>query len=50
MNCNICQTHCENCGSTDYEDVDRFANHGYSTCCNELIVANNDECRGFHGE
>lgn len=44
MNCSTTKTHCENCGSTDYENL--TGNGGYSACCNELIV--NGNCRGHH--
>lgn len=30
--------HCQQCGSTDPEDVNPFGNDGYSLCCNERIV------------
>lgn len=33
------KTHCQACGSTDYEDImftEEF--EGYSTCCNEIVV------------
>jgi len=29
------QEHCENCGSTDYEDL-HTGDQGYTACCNEL--------------
>lgn len=44
MNCTTTTTHCENCGSTSYENL--TGNQGYSACCNELIV--NSDCRGHH--
>lgn len=28
-------THCESCGSTDYEDL-HTGDQGYTACCNEL--------------
>lgn len=37
----ISQAHCQQCGSTDGEDVGFEAarnNDGYSACCNELIM------------
>lgn len=43
--CTIQGTHCENCGSTDWEDVE--GGEGYSHCCNEVVV-NQDCCRGHH--
>lgn len=43
--CDIKMDHCENCGSTDPEDLD--GDDGYSACCNEGIV-NNKECNGNH--
>jgi hypothetical protein len=57
--CTETETHCEFCGSTDGEDVNAFANDGYSTCCNEIIVrgVRRDgygdlvtDCRNHHGE
>lgn len=30
------QRHCENCGSTDREDLD-YGDQGYTACCNELV-------------
>ena len=32
--------HCQQCGSTDYEDVEfgPRENDGYTTCCNERVV------------
>lgn len=32
----IAQSHCQQCGSTDNEDL--FTDDGYSACCNEIIV------------
>jgi len=29
--------HCENCGSTDPEDL--RGGHGYTSCCNELVCS-----------
>lgn len=45
--CTLTVTHCEQCGSTDHEDIDPFANDGYSSCCNE-IIASPGSCRGHH--
>ena len=47
--CTINAEHCEHCGSTDPEDTDRFANEGYSVCCNELLT-DRAGCRDHHGE
>ena len=33
---------CEACGSTNPQDIDPWANDGYSTCCNELIVSGDE--------
>ena len=46
--CNIEARHCENCGSTDPEDVSpQVCDNGYTACCNEC-VAYSDDCRGHH--
>jgi hypothetical protein len=37
--CTINETHCENCGSTDYEDLNT-GDQGYSACCNEIVTWN----------
>lgn len=47
MSCKTTERHCENCGSTDYEDV-HCGDQGYSACCNELVVDGRD-CRDHHG-
>lgn len=46
--CTTNTRHCENCGSTDPEDL--TGNDGYSACCNELIVSGADDCRNHHGD
>jgi len=46
--CNIDGTHCESCGSTDYEDV-HCGDQGYTACCNELISYDRQGCRNHHG-
>jgi len=46
--CTIKQRHCEQCGSTDPEDVND-GDQGYSACCNE-IVTDARWCRGHHLE
>lgn len=43
--CTTAARHCEQCGSTDREDVGAGS---YSSCCNELIVTSSD-CDNFHG-
>lgn len=43
-NCNRPDLHCESCGSTDPEDINPFANDGYSACCNELVVSGPHDC------
>ena len=48
--CTIDTTHCENCGSTDYEDIVANADQGYTGCCNELTAYGRSDCRGFHNE
>lgn len=45
--CAIQGQHCENCGSTDYEDL-HTGDQGYTACCNELIAYDAAECRGHH--
>lgn len=44
--CTTNQRHCEQCGSTDYEDL--IDNDGYSACCNEIIAACSSDCDGGH--
>jgi hypothetical protein len=44
--CTINEWHCENCGSTDVEDLD--GDQGYTACCNEL-PADSVVCRNHHG-
>ncbi len=37
----ISQPHCQQCGSTDYEDVNTHDDpdlQGYSACCNEIVI------------
>lgn len=46
--CRTTTRHCEQCGSTDYEDTD-LGDQGYSACCNELVV-DSSYCRDHHGE
>lgn len=46
--CKIEETHCENCGSTDYEDL-TTGDQGYTACCNELVAYGRRECRNHHG-
>jgi hypothetical protein len=46
--CTETDRHCENCGSTDYEDVN-LGDQGYTACCNEL-TATSRSCRGHHLE
>lgn len=48
-NCTINSTHCENCGSTDYEDV-HCGDQGYTACCNELIAHDARDCRNHHAD
>ena len=51
--CTINQVHCENCGSTDLEDVGWDAlreNDGYTACCNELVAHDARDCRNHHDE
>lgn len=51
--CHISTEHCENCGSTDPEDVGFEAvreNDGYSACCNEIVAWGSRDCRNHHGE
>lgn len=47
--CTINEPHCENCGSTDYEDL-HCGDQGYSACCNEIVVSGSQSCRNHHGE
>jgi hypothetical protein len=45
----IQQPHCQQCASTDVEDVGWDAlsdNDGYSACCNELVVYPSDDVFG----
>lgn len=46
-NCTIPATHCENCGSKDYEDL-HTGDDGYTACCNELIAYGASDCRNHH--
>ena len=46
--CTITVAHCKRCGSTHPEDVDMFANDGYSLCCNETILTEFDRCNRNH--
>ena len=46
--CAVEGSHCEQCGSTDREDL-TTGDQGYSACCNELIVWSASECRNHHG-
>jgi len=34
--CDIQVAHCQNCGSTDYEDLNT-GDQGYTACCNEPV-------------
>lgn len=45
--CTIDAAHCENCGSTDYEDVN-LGDQGYTACCNELVSRWTGDCRNHH--
>lgn len=47
--CTINETHCENCGSTDVEDL-TTGDQGYSACCNEIVTWNASSCRNHHAE
>jgi hypothetical protein len=47
--CTVKGQHCENCGSTDYEDL-FCGDQGYTACCNELVSYSAAECRNHHGE
>jgi hypothetical protein len=49
MKCTTLPLHCENCGSTDYEDVE-LGDDGYTACCNELKAYGPADCRGHHLE
>jgi len=46
--CAIKGQHCEQCGSTDLEDL-TTGDQGYSACCNELVVLPG-HCRRHHDE
>lgn len=46
--CQINQRHCENCGSTDPEDLQ--GEDGYTSCCNECESFGPADCRNHHGE
>lgn len=46
--CTINATHCENCGSTDYESIN-CGDQGYTACCNELVSWSSTDCRNHHG-
>ena len=46
--CTIGEVHCENCGSTDLEDLNS-GDQGYTDCCNEL-VADRQSCRNHHAD
>lgn len=51
--CTTNQLHCENCGSTDLEDVGNYArseNDGYTACCNERVAWDSSDCRNHHGD
>jgi hypothetical protein len=51
MPCTIKETHCEQCGSTNPEDVGfeaLRANDGYTSCCNECTGSVHG-CRNHHG-
>lgn len=39
--------HCQQCGSTDREDLD-YGDQGYSACCNEIVVLGCDEGACYH--
>lgn len=41
----IAGAHCQECGSTDNEDI-MFSEDGYSNCCNEIIVWDCDNYLG----
>jgi hypothetical protein len=47
--CTTNQLHCENCGSSDPENVDPFNDDlgGYTGCCNELMTDQRG-CKGHH--
>lgn len=45
--CTINTEHCENCGSTDYEDL-HLGDQGYTACCNELVAHISRDCRNHH--
>jgi hypothetical protein len=47
--CQIHEAHCENCGSTDYENV-FLGEDGYTACCNECISYGPSDCRNHHVE
>ena len=47
--CKIQGEHCEQCGSTEYEDV-ALGDEGYSACCNEIVVWGPSACRNYHEE
>lgn len=50
IKCTTSQVHCENCGSTDPEDVSNLVDtDGYTRCCNEIATTSHD-CRGHHLE
>ena len=42
----IRESHCENCGSTDPQDLD--GDEGYTGCCNELVADSPEDCRNHH--
>jgi hypothetical protein len=46
MACKTSERHCENCGSTDYEDIN-LGDQGYTACCNELAT-DGRSCNGGH--
>jgi hypothetical protein len=46
--CKIEGRHCEQCGSTDREDL-TTGDQGYSACCNELVV-DAGYCRCHHDD
>ncbi len=45
--CKIASQHCEQCGSTDREDL-TTGDQGYTACCNERVTSQAD-CDNFHG-
>lgn len=45
--CTINTPHCQQCGSTDYEDL-YTGDERYTACCNEPIESDSRGCRGGH--